>query len=224
MIPAAPCHPASRKRNPATHNRTDAIRRYLEFIAPKRISSGQETCQQGLQTSGPKRNTIVKECSDESGRPQLARANFSAAPQSGRSSATEAPPSPSTTAGPGLRSLPHRPSHRGRGTAVSSRRPIDSGHQIVGEVVGGTTAELPLGTRVGVSWIGGIDGTCWYLQSRTEENLCDSPSFTGYTIDGGYAEYAIARADFVFPLPRHWTICTSRHCFAPASLVSAAFA
>ena len=98
------------------------MRKYLEFIAPQGYSSGQETCQQGLQTSGPKQNTIVKECSDESGRPQLARANFSAAPQSGRSSATGAPPRPSTTAGPSLRCLPHRPSHRGRGTASAAQR------------------------------------------------------------------------------------------------------
>ena len=74
------------------------------------------------------------------------------------------------------------------------------GHQIVGEVVEGATAELPAGTRVGVSWIGGVDGTCPYCR-RGLENLCDSPTFTGYTVDGGYAEYATARADFVFPLP-----------------------
>jgi len=74
------------------------------------------------------------------------------------------------------------------------------GHQIVGEVVGGGTTEVPLGLRVGVSWLGGTDGTCPYCQ-RGMENLCDSPTFTGYTIPGGYAEYALARADFVFPLP-----------------------
>ncbi len=74
------------------------------------------------------------------------------------------------------------------------------GHQIVGEIVEGATPELPVGLRVGVSWIGGIDGKCWYCQHGLE-NLCDSPTFTGYTVDGGYAEYAIARADFVFPLP-----------------------
>jgi propanol-preferring alcohol dehydrogenase len=74
------------------------------------------------------------------------------------------------------------------------------GHQIVGEIVEGATPELPLGTRVGISWIGGIDGTCWYCQHGLE-NLCDSATFTGYTVNGGYAEYAIARADFVFPLP-----------------------
>ncbi|MGB8886070.1 MAG: zinc-dependent alcohol dehydrogenase family protein [Candidatus Korobacteraceae bacterium] len=74
------------------------------------------------------------------------------------------------------------------------------GHQIVGDVVDGATAELPLGTRVGVSWVGGIDGTCWYCR-RGYENLCDSPTFTGYSVNGGYAEYALARADFVYPLP-----------------------
>jgi alcohol dehydrogenase, propanol-preferring len=75
------------------------------------------------------------------------------------------------------------------------------GHQIVGDVVDGATANLPLGTRVGVSWIGGTDGTCWYCRHQME-NLCDQPTFTGYTVPGGYAEYALARADFVFPLPK----------------------
>jgi propanol-preferring alcohol dehydrogenase len=74
------------------------------------------------------------------------------------------------------------------------------GHQIVGEVVDGATAELPPGTRVGVSWMGGVDGDCWYC-GHGKENLCDRPVFTGYTVNGGYAEYALARADFVYPLP-----------------------
>ena len=74
------------------------------------------------------------------------------------------------------------------------------GHQIVGEIVGAASAGLPLGLRVGVSWLGGVDGTC-PLCRRGLENLCDAPVFTGYTVDGGYAEYAAARADFVFPLP-----------------------
>ncbi|MFL6447899.1 MAG: zinc-dependent alcohol dehydrogenase family protein [Bryobacteraceae bacterium] len=76
------------------------------------------------------------------------------------------------------------------------------GHQIVGEIVEGTATGLPLGTRVGVSWIGGTDGTCSYCRNGLE-NLCDSPTFTGYSVDGGYAEFAIARADFVFPLPEN---------------------
>ena len=74
------------------------------------------------------------------------------------------------------------------------------GHQIVGDIVEGATPELPLGTRVGVSWIGGVDGDCPYCR-RGLENLCDAPVFTGYTVNGGYAEYAVARNDFVFKLP-----------------------
>ncbi len=77
---------------------------------------------------------------------------------------------------------------------------IVPGHQIVGEIVEGATSEHPLGSRVGVSWIGGIDGTCPYCR-RGLENLCDSPVFTGYSVDGGYAEFAVARADFILPLP-----------------------
>jgi propanol-preferring alcohol dehydrogenase len=74
------------------------------------------------------------------------------------------------------------------------------GHQIVGEVVDGATADLPLGTRVGVSWMGGTDGSCWFCK-HSMENLCDHPIFTGYTVDGGYAEFALVRADFTVPLP-----------------------
>jgi len=74
------------------------------------------------------------------------------------------------------------------------------GHQIVGEVIEGATTELPLKTRVGVSWVGGVDGDCWYCRHEME-NLCDVPAFTGYTVDGGYAEYVLARSDFVYPLP-----------------------
>jgi propanol-preferring alcohol dehydrogenase len=84
---------------------------------------------------------------------------------------------------------------------------IIPGHQIVGEVIGGelgtqnsTATELRVGSRVGVTWIGGTDGTCTYCR-RNMENLCDSPTFTGYSVDGGYAEYALARADFCFPIP-----------------------
>lgn len=74
------------------------------------------------------------------------------------------------------------------------------GHQIVGEVIEGATPELPLGSRVGVSWMGGVDGDCWYCH-HSMENLCDKPVFTGYSVDGGYAECVLARSDFAFPLP-----------------------
>jgi propanol-preferring alcohol dehydrogenase len=79
-------------------------------------------------------------------------------------------------------------------------QPLIPGHQIVGEIVEGATADRPVGMRVGVSWIGGTDGTCPFCL-RHEENLCDNPIFTGYTVDGGYAEHALVRADFTFPLP-----------------------
>ncbi|HYM05268.1 MAG TPA: zinc-dependent alcohol dehydrogenase family protein [Terriglobales bacterium] len=79
-------------------------------------------------------------------------------------------------------------------------RKLIPGHQIVGEVIDGATTDVPSGTRVGVSWIGGIDGTCWYCRHGLE-NLCDAASFTGYSVNGGYAEYTVARSDFVFPLP-----------------------
>jgi propanol-preferring alcohol dehydrogenase len=91
--------------------------------------------------------------------------------------------------------------HIVEGELAPKLRGIIPGHQIVGDIVDGATAELPLGTRVGVSWIGGTDGTCWYCRHQME-NLCDQPTFTGYTVPGGYAEYALARADFVFPLPK----------------------
>jgi propanol-preferring alcohol dehydrogenase len=90
--------------------------------------------------------------------------------------------------------------HIVEGELPPRRRPLIPGHQIVGEIAGGSAPGLPAGARVGVSWLGGVDGTCPYCR-RGEENLCDAPVFTGYTVDGGYAEYAVARADFVHPLP-----------------------
>jgi propanol-preferring alcohol dehydrogenase len=90
--------------------------------------------------------------------------------------------------------------HIAEGELPQLREKLIPGHQIVGEIVEGATPGLPLGTRVGVSWIGGIDGKCWYCQHGLE-NLCDAATFTGYSVNGGYAEYALARADFVFPFP-----------------------
>ena len=90
--------------------------------------------------------------------------------------------------------------HIAEGDLPPVRPQLIPGHQIVGEVAAGATAELPLGSRAGVSWIGGVDGDCWYCQHNME-NLCDHPVFTGYTVNGGYAEYALVRGDFAFPLP-----------------------
>lgn len=76
------------------------------------------------------------------------------------------------------------------------------GHQIVGRVekVGARVNAAMVGRRVGVSWLGGVDGTC-LLCRKHMENLCDNPVFTGYSVNGGYAEYAVGRADFCTPLP-----------------------
>jgi alcohol dehydrogenase, propanol-preferring len=74
------------------------------------------------------------------------------------------------------------------------------GHQIVGEVVEGDTEMLPAGTRVGVSWIGGVDGDCWFCDHGME-NLCNRPIFTGYSVNGGYAQFATVRTEFAIRLP-----------------------
>ncbi len=80
--------------------------------------------------------------------------------------------------------------------------PLILGHQIVGTVIqGGPGANrFHLGERVGVPWLGGTDGTCRYCE-REQENLCDHPTFTGYNINGGFAEYTTADERFCFQLP-----------------------
>jgi propanol-preferring alcohol dehydrogenase len=79
---------------------------------------------------------------------------------------------------------------------------ITPGHQIVGRVekLGIGVSSVAIGARAGVSWLGGTDGTC-LLCRKGRENLCDHPTYTGYSVNGGYAEYAVARADFLIPLP-----------------------
>jgi propanol-preferring alcohol dehydrogenase len=80
---------------------------------------------------------------------------------------------------------------------------ITPGHQIVGRVVkaGADVSLEMMDRRVGLSWMGGVDGTC-LLCRKGHENLCDHPVFTGYSVNGGYAEYTVARADFCIPLPQ----------------------
>ena len=80
--------------------------------------------------------------------------------------------------------------------------PLVPGHQIVGTVaVAGREVEgRAVGDRVGVPWLGWTDGTCPYCRSG-RENLCDGARFTGYDLDGGYAEYVVADARFCFPIP-----------------------
>jgi alcohol dehydrogenase, propanol-preferring len=80
--------------------------------------------------------------------------------------------------------------------------PLVLGHEVVGTVVdtGNHVERFKVGDRVGVPWLAGTDGTCRYCL-RQQENLCDRPLFTGYTTNGGYAEYMVANAAFCFLLP-----------------------
>lgn len=80
--------------------------------------------------------------------------------------------------------------------------PLVPGHQIVGEVcaTGGGHGDFATGQRVGVPWLGGSCGACFYCKAQ-RENLCDNAVYTGYQINGGFAEYVVARTDYCFALP-----------------------
>jgi propanol-preferring alcohol dehydrogenase len=88
------------------------------------------------------------------------------------------------------------------GDLTGGKMPIIPGHEIVGTVVarGPGAGRFGLGERVGVPWLGATCGACDFCRSG-RENLCDDARFTGYHLDGGYAEYAIAREQFCFALP-----------------------
>ena len=88
------------------------------------------------------------------------------------------------------------------GELTQPKLPLVLGHQIVGTVVerGAGVTSLAVGDRVGIPWLGWTDGTCSFCRSG-RENLCVAARFTGYTVDGGYAEQAVADARFCFPLP-----------------------
>jgi alcohol dehydrogenase, propanol-preferring len=85
------------------------------------------------------------------------------------------------------------------GELTEPKLPLVPGHQIVARVVDGGE-RFDAGQRVGVPWLGWTDGTCRYCRSG-RENLCDNARFTGYDIDGGYAERTVADERFCFPLP-----------------------
>jgi propanol-preferring alcohol dehydrogenase len=80
--------------------------------------------------------------------------------------------------------------------------PLILGHEVVGTIVeaGDRVERFKIGDRVGVPWLAAADGTCRYCL-RGQENLCDHPLFTGYTVDGGYAEYLAANGQYCLPLP-----------------------
>jgi propanol-preferring alcohol dehydrogenase len=101
------------------------------------------------------------------------------------------------------------------GELPNPKLPLILGHQIVGHVeeIGGEMGEAPkcadsahifkIGDRVGIPWLGWTDGNCEYCRSG-RENLCDNARFTGYTLDGGYAEFTIADARYCFHLPERY--------------------
>lgn len=82
------------------------------------------------------------------------------------------------------------------------KSPVIPGHQVVGIIdrLGPGAKHHKLGARVGIPWLHSTDQACEYCRAGAE-NLCDHPTFTGYTVDGGYAEYAVAPEDFVYALP-----------------------
>lgn len=79
------------------------------------------------------------------------------------------------------------------GELKDAKLPLIPGHQVVG-------TRVDTGERVGVSWLGSTCGRCDYCVTD-HENLCDNAKFTGYTLNGGFAEYCVARKDFCFPIP-----------------------
>src|SRR6266436_2848148 len=91
------------------------------------------------------------------------------------------------------------------GELPDPKLPLIPGHQIVGRIeqIGEGVEGFSAGNRVGIPWLGWTDGECVYCRSN-RENLCDRARFTGYTIDGGYAEFTVADARFCFHLPEHY--------------------
>jgi alcohol dehydrogenase, propanol-preferring len=92
--------------------------------------------------------------------------------------------------------------HVVEGELPPRKSPVIPGHQIVGivEKLGEGARRFKTGARIGIAWLHHTDQTCDYCRAEME-NLCDHPDFTGYTKDGGYAEYAVAPEDFVYEIP-----------------------
>jgi propanol-preferring alcohol dehydrogenase len=82
------------------------------------------------------------------------------------------------------------------------KSPVIPGHQVVGIVErrAENTRRFGIGDRIGIAWLHRTDGTCEYCKANAE-NLCDNPMFTGYSVDGGYAEYIVAPEDFIYAIP-----------------------
>src|SRR5258708_4007421 len=85
------------------------------------------------------------------------------------------------------------------------KSPVIPGHQVVGviERQGENAPRFAVGARVGIAWLHQTDGTCEFCRSGAE-NLCDDPTFTGYSVDGGYAQYVVAPQDFIYAIPEQF--------------------
>ncbi|HEX7231420.1 MAG TPA: zinc-dependent alcohol dehydrogenase family protein [Candidatus Binatia bacterium] len=92
------------------------------------------------------------------------------------------------------------------GELINPKTPLIPGHEIVGSVaaVGAAVTRFKVGDRVGMPWLGWTCGECLFCR-EAQENLCDRAKFTGYTLDGGYAEYTVADERFCFPIPERYS-------------------
>jgi propanol-preferring alcohol dehydrogenase len=95
--------------------------------------------------------------------------------------------------------------HVVEGELTPQKSPVIPGHQVVGviERLGPSSSRFPIGARVGIAWLHQADRSCEFCRSGAE-NLCDHPTFTGYTVDGGYAEYIVAPQDFIYAIPEQF--------------------
>ena len=98
--------------------------------------------------------------------------------------------------------LCHTDLHTVEGDLPPHKRPVVPGHQIVGMVdaLGSGVGNVKEGDRVGIPWLHSTDGVCEFCRGGSE-NLCPNARFTGYDVDGGYAEYTVAPAEFCYPVP-----------------------
>ena len=96
--------------------------------------------------------------------------------------------------------------HIVEGDLPPAKRPVIPGHEVVGYVdrVGRNVRTIKEGDRVGIAWLQRVCGRCEFCTSR-RENLCPSAQFTGYHVDGGYAEYAVVPESFAYPIPKAFT-------------------
>jgi propanol-preferring alcohol dehydrogenase len=96
--------------------------------------------------------------------------------------------------------------HVVEGELPPRKSPVIPGHEVVGRIekMGPEASRFHVGDRVGIPWLHSTCGVCEYCRAG-KENLCDAPTFTGYVVDGGYAEYTLALEKFVYPIPEGLT-------------------